>query len=615
MTERNRIFPPWSEINNLKIKLTRGEEFLAKFLDNNLPMDWNIYLKTKFEWGGGKTPDIVIAHKSKGIMIFEVKDIDIKNYSRRKFKDKKTNQEKFFYCKIDENKKTGKKIIFPVRDPVDQVKSYKDTLLENIPEIAEDIIFNDQNKLKLIRCGIYFHHHFNDKEFTLDKVRKMIRTYDEREIHLFSRKLLEEGKNNIKNIVPFLNENYGVVMGEKWFDRFYNWIYPPLHEFEHGIKLTFNTRQKYYINPKPGVYQKLFGVAGSGKTLVLAHRAAKLLSQNKKVLIVCFNITLKHYIREQIEKPYLKFSKKKLTIEHFHGFTKMYANSKDIPYPFVGSVNEKLIEHINQVIEHRKKDKNYKRYDAILIDEGQDFEEHWYKFLCDFLTENKEVLFAIDKKQNIYGRDLKWAKGRPGELLDQGYRLPKNQIKIINQFSEEFLKTSDDNTDSSLILSPDNAQLSLLPMKYKSIWKSVNNFNDVKKEVHNYLLYLIKELFMKMSDIVILVDNRKEGNNLKEYIQDKLKIKNIMDVFSIGPIGRLKKTAFKINSPYLKMSTIHSFKGWEARNVIIITPENKSIDSHLYAALTRVRENLIVINQNKRYQKFGDENFEIFPIK
>ena len=40
-----------------------------------------------------------------------------------------------------------------------------------------------------------------------------------------------------------------------------------------------------------------------------------------------------------------------------------------------------------------------------------------------------------------------------------------------------------------------------------------------------------------------------------------------------------------------------------------ITPENKSIDSQLYSALTRVRENLIVINQNKRYQKFGIENF------
>ena len=38
---------------------------------------------------------------------------------------------------------------------------------------------------------------------------------------------------------------------------------------------------------------------------------------------------------------------------------------------------------------------------------------------------------------------------------------------------------------------------------------------------------MIKDLSMKLSDIVILVDNRIEGNNLKEYIQDKLKIKNI----------------------------------------------------------------------------------------
>ena len=82
-----------------------------------------------------------------------------------------------------------------------------------------------------------------------------------------------------------------------------------------------------------------------------------------------------------------------------------------------------------------------------------------------------------------------------------------------------------------------------------------------------------------------------------------------MDVFSIGPIGKLKKITFKVNSPYLKMSTIHSFKGWEARNVIIVTPEKKSIDLQLYAALTRVQENLIVFNRNERYAKFGDENF------
>jgi len=609
MMIKNRIFPPWNDINNLTVSLTPGENFLAKFLDNNLPADWNIYLKTEFEWGGGKKPDIIIAHKSKGIMIIEVKDIDFKKYSREIVFDKKFGKKKLSFCRWEYIEKKKEKIPIPLKDPIDQAQNYKDVLIENIPEIADDII-NDIEKIKLIRCGLYFHH----ENFDLIKAKKIMRPYDPRHIHIFDRKELLKGKDNINNIIPLLKENYKIKMGESWFDKFSNWIYPPLHKVEEGIKLSFNRKQKYYILPKPRVNQKLFGVAGSGKTLVLAYRAAKLLEQNKKVLIICFNITLKHYIRQQIKKAALEFSFKNLQLEHFHGFVKKYALEHNIPYPFGGSVEENLIENVNRVVEHRKKNKNYRRYDALLIDEGQDFNEQWYKLLCDFLSENNEVLFAVDKKQNIYNRDLNWVKGRWGNLLDQGYRIPKNQIKVINNFSKEFLKIPNDNTESTLILPPDDNQLSLLPMEPKSIWKNVESFNDVKKEVHKSLVYLTNKLSMKWSDIVILVDQNKEGINLKNYIQEKLGINNIMDIFSSTStiIGRLKKTRFRINSPYLKMSTIHSFKGWEARNVIVITPEKKSIDFHLYAALTRVRENLIVFNQNKRYQKFSKENKENF---
>ena len=97
MTSRNRIFPPWNEIRNLKVKLWPGEEFLAKFLDDNLDVNWNIYLKTEFEWAGSETPDIVIAHKSKGIMIFEVKDININKYSKEILFDKKTGKKNHFF--------------------------------------------------------------------------------------------------------------------------------------------------------------------------------------------------------------------------------------------------------------------------------------------------------------------------------------------------------------------------------------------------------------------------------------------------------------------------------------------------------------------------------------
>ena len=600
MTTIDRIFPSWKALNELKQPLLPGERFLAEYLDKNLPKSWKIFLKTELDWGGvGKSPDIVIAHETGGIMIIEVKD-----WVPEKYRCNTSTTGKGKKIHRITTTKSGKEIL--LSNPINQVEEYRNLLFEGLPEIDEEI-YQNKKKFNLIKIGLYFHNS------TTKEAKQIIGPYDPFKCKVFGKDVLET-TNSIEHIIPLLTllkSHNKTTMGKEWFKKFHNWIMPPRHKIDDGIYLSFNTKQKRYIYPKPNSKQKLAGVAGSGKTLVLAMRAANLAAQDKKVLVICFNITLRHYIKKQINKARAKFWWNKINIMHFDGFCKRYALTHEIPFPFDGTDEENIQRHRKNLISHRENNSNYLKYDAILIDEGNDFEEEWYKYLCSFLTKNNEILFAVDKKQNIYKRDLKWAKGRAGELLDQGYRLPKNQIKIINQFSKEFLATSDDAAENSVIIPPDEGQLSLLPAKYESIWKTVKSFDDVKKELHTYLLYLIKDLSMKLSDIVILVDNRKEGNNLKEYIQDKLKIKNIMDVFSIGPIGRLKKITFKVDSPYLKMSTIHSFKGWEARNVIIVTPEKKLIDSNLYAALTRVRENLIVINQNKRYQKFGDENFEI----
>lgn len=62
----------------------------------------------------------------------------------------------------------------------------------------------------------------------------------------------------------------------------------------------------------------------------------------------------------------------------------------------------------------------------------------------------------------------------------------------------------------------------------------------------------------------------------------------------------------------LKMSTIHSLKGWKLLNIILLIPErapesNKKLDAVVYTALTRTRENVIILNANKRYNAFGDK--------
>ena len=599
MAIENRIFPPWCEIENFKEPLMPGERFLAKYLDNNLPKDWKIFLKSVLDWGGaGKTPDIVISNKTRGIMIIEVKDIDLNAYFREPFKNKYGKIRNMF-CTI----KKGKKI--PIKDPINQIEDYKELLVEEIPEIID---FYDVTKEKEIpiKAGLYFHIPNSKK-----RASQILKYYNPKDLIVFDRGDLIN--NNLSKIVLNLNAENKNLKNSDWFRKFDNWIMPPLHRIEDGIKLRFNTKQKRYIDPKPNVRQKLSGVAGSGKTLVLAMRAATLASQGKKVLIICYNITLKHYIKKQINKAPREFNPKNIQVMHFHGFIKRYSSKFELAYPFVGDDKDNLRQWEKNAIQHREKVKDYFSYDAILIDEGQDFNEEWYKFIFDFLNINQEIVYAVDEKQNIYKKDLNWVgKGRWG-VLDQGYRLPKEKIEIINNFSKNFLENIKDSEDNPYISPPDDNQLSLLPTASKSLWENVRFFSDVKIKVFNMILYLKDKLAMKLSDIVILVDTHKEGIELRNFISESFNNKiQIMDVFMSkdSEKNKFKKYKFKINSPQIKMCTIHSFKGWEARNVIIVIPNKNKIDNQIYTSLTRVQENLIVFNMMPKYNKFGNSHFD-----
>jgi superfamily I DNA/RNA helicase len=59
------------------------------------------------------------------------------------------------------------------------------------------------------------------------------------------------------------------------------------------------------------------------------------------------------------------------------------------------------------------------------------------------------------------------------------------------------------------------------------------------------------------------------------------------------------KKAFWMGDGRLKISTIHSFKGWEVPNIIVVIPSfihgvEELYDSIVYTAITRSKENLII---------------------
>ena len=89
-------------------------------------------------------------------------------------------------------------------------------------------------------------------------------------------------------------------------------------------------------------------------------------------------------------------------------------------------------------------------------------------------------------------------------------------------------------------------------------------------------------------------------------------------------IRRAAKTHFTTDTDDMKLSTIHSFKGWESESVILILQpemsindrydgyyiqERENIPALIYTALTRAKCNLFILNVgNTKYHSFFQTN-------
>ena len=602
------------ENDELKVPFTKGEYYLSKQLDAKLPDEWVIHTKPELRnrWGSNicpQTPDVVIANKRHGIMIIEIKDwqIDLPKYKSGEKINRKGK--KIWEVFIEDEKGTRTSNI----NPVYKADGYRLRMIDGIHEIQEEI-FNDKRKNILIKSGLYFHNIISSQ-----KAKSFVgipKYFNPDRCTVFGRDMLDKNVK-IEQFIPLINNNIKIHSNTDWLSKFKNWISPPLHISEGQNLISerdLNDKQKRYIISRPGVIQKLSGVAGSGKTRVIAIRAASLAKLGKKILVICYNITLKNYLKKEIEGTKYDFDPTNIDIFYFHDFCKAYREFRNIEYPDEGSMqkNDELEKEkiIRDKIENRNLSANY---DAIIIDEGQDFKETWFKLLRNFLSQNGEMLIAFDDKQNIYSiKKFKISgvgSGRWG-VLNKGYRLLNEHINLVNKFSNEFL--TDFKSDEENPIIETNTQHTL-PFEPNSLskWINVNNIVESRDMVCEMLNHLDKNQKLDFSDTAILVPDHDEGINLREHILEYFKNKNlkISDIFSKNPDRqRDAKKIFNVfdSDRRLKMSTINSFKGWERRNIIILIPykTDKNFDFKMYTSMTRVREKLIIINLSERYKNF-----------
>ncbi len=137
------------------------------------------------------------------------------------------------------------------------------------------------------------------------------------------------------------------------------------------------------------------GSAGTGKTMLALHRALAYARQGLKCLFVCFNVELAKWLTEQVASDPLHASYlEKLHIWNFHRLARQLAQRAGVAFKVPQGTSEEqafwdeevpgILEQAAMILRHSG---DY-LYDAIVVDEAQDFCELWWYSLTESFLEN-----------------------------------------------------------------------------------------------------------------------------------------------------------------------------------------------------------------------------------
>lgn len=171
------------------------------------------------------------------------------------------------------------------------------------------------------------------------------------------------------------------------------------HEGAALVRLTkeqFNVLELLADFPRVGVR----GGAGTGKTLVAMERARRLAAGGHRVLLLCYNKGLATHLRSRADG---------FKVSTFHALCDELAAAAGLHWPEEGAGGadpqafwrDEAPSLLLQALERLPAE----RYDAVIVDEGQDFHEYWWLAVENLLRRAKEdVLWVFfDPRQNIYG--------------------------------------------------------------------------------------------------------------------------------------------------------------------------------------------------------------------
>lgn len=379
------------------------------------------------------------------------------------------------------------------------------------------------------------------------------------------------------------------------------------------------------------------GAAGSGKTFIAIKKAIRLANEDKKVLFLVFNKHISDFIAKQLdnknimvntfhsfaleeifaiiekERENTEISKlfdeflvklygnedyvKDLDMKGFiHTFDKISGNYTALLDEYTPKLG--LLGEIVNILITKDRDELYKiniplalqeifeqdkhqttHFDALLIDEGQDFSKEWCECIRPvFRSEEDRIVYIFyDDNQNIF-RDEKTLPVSDliseHNLTSHVFNLNTNLRNTRNIHDYALKHTGKSDIAKSFEIE------GLDPVEFK-----MKDEKEAIKKITTLLTELTDKHAVSREDIIILSDNNIENSIFKG------------DTNALSPFKLIKSGEGK-SKKTIRFRTISKFKGLEAPVVILIISNKQTFNNHdlLYVGMTRARHMLYVFS-------------------
>lgn len=273
---------------------TEGEEKLLDFFRNSKRFDgWKVFEQVHIN---SMKPDFILLHPERGIIVIEVKDW-------------KLNSSVY----VNGGYILGQNQMVIDKNPVKQVEGYKSLLIKLDLETTADLVERYAQYYGCIETVVYFHGVSKIQAVNYCGYSKNTKIWTDEDLDIIDNPNIKLKPQDYTYALAFKKSKFsdnGLL--QRLVDELEKICSYSDYRYERREPFKLTSKQKELAALHKGSIRRWGGVAGAGKSLILAEKAVNALKAEKRVLMLTFNITLRHYLRDLCSQQFGVGNRRKL---------------------------------------------------------------------------------------------------------------------------------------------------------------------------------------------------------------------------------------------------------------------------------------------------------------